>query len=275
MKKAVFEDLIDGGHKALPCQQFGIGDGFALEIFQFRALDEFHHQQVLRAIRFINLRNIDIGRFARIYARNFHVACFTSKIELAEQGFFNQANEIGKVETVEFFDALVKLFRQDGQDVQIGAHLGPNARTLDFDRCDTPIRRQNAAMDLGDRSRRHRRHIENAERLLERLAGALLNHRADLRHVHGRHVILKFAQFGNQRRRHQVRPQTRHLPELDKGRSQPFAGVSNSFKGVQRMVDGTFFPHERGPRNVETIDQIVKSVSEQDHDDIFETTQTR
>lgn len=54
-----------------------------------------------------------------------------------------------------------------------------------------------------------------------------------------------------------------------------FAGISDSFKGFQRLVDGTFFSYELGPRNVETIDQIVKSVSEQDHDDIFETTQTR
>ena len=44
MKKAVLENLIDGGEKALPCQQFGFDDGFNFEIFQFRAMDEFHHQ---------------------------------------------------------------------------------------------------------------------------------------------------------------------------------------------------------------------------------------
>lgn len=92
MKKTVFEDLIDGGNQALPCQQFGIGDGFALEIFQFCTLDEFHHQQVLRAKRFINLWNINIGPFARMGARDFHVARFSIKIELAEQVFFDQAN---------------------------------------------------------------------------------------------------------------------------------------------------------------------------------------
>jgi hypothetical protein len=97
------------------------------------------HQQVLRAIRFINLGNVNFGRFARIGARDFHIACFFSEIEFAEQGFSDQANEIGKVEAFEFFDTLVKLMRQDCKDVEVGSHLGPNTRALDFDRYDTPI----------------------------------------------------------------------------------------------------------------------------------------
>jgi hypothetical protein len=47
-------------------------------------------------------------------------------------------------------------------------------------------------MDLGDGSRRYGRHIKNCESLLERFAGALLDHLADLRNVQGRHVILHY-----------------------------------------------------------------------------------
>jgi hypothetical protein len=78
--------------------------------------------------------------------------------------------------------------------------------------------------------------VENRKRFMKRPSGAVFHRFLYLGKFHGGDIILKFAEFVNELRRDQIRPETHDLAELDKRRTQIFHCEADSFIGVQFVI---------------------------------------
>ena len=147
------------------------------------------------------------------------VARLEPVVELLADRAPELVHELARVDEVERADAVLRDARRLVEEREVGLDLPRGVRPLHLHGDALPVR-QDGAVHLADRRRRHRFLLERGEELLDGELELLADHALDLGEGERRDVVLEGAQLDDDVRRHDVGTRREQLPELDERRPE-------------------------------------------------------
>ena len=221
MDLAMHEDLVQVAAHQRRGQRLHrlLGAAYRRDRVHAHAVHQFHGQHPSPAQVPQRLRHPQLRIRRQVLAEARQVGRFGLVVQLHAQGGGELVQPVGEAHPAADPGQVVGGAGEAAQHGDIRAQLRGDVRLLHLDRHLAAVM-EHGAMDLGDGGAAQRFRIEHGKQFSDRRLKLFLDHRADLFHRDGRHLLLHPLQRGHVLQRDHVRARGQHLAEFDEGRPQ-------------------------------------------------------